>query len=130
MELSKPIRIQIKRTKGFNLQAQSPDGRPVVSVCRPWKWGNPISVEKAGNGLYKNYPFKVVEKHKDSYIHHVFLCKSYKEAIDLLFTKYSFFTDKNKDTIKTELKGKHLACWCPLGSPCHADVLLQIANEE
>jgi hypothetical protein len=29
----------------------------------------------------------------------------------------------------SELKGKDLACWCPDGEPCHADVLLDIANE-
>ena len=28
-----------------------------------------------------------------------------------------------------ELRGKNLACWCPLGSPCHADVLLELANK-
>jgi hypothetical protein len=27
-----------------------------------------------------------------------------------------------------ELRGKNLACWCPLNKPCHADVLLEIAN--
>lgn len=27
-----------------------------------------------------------------------------------------------------ELRGKNLACWCPLDSPCHADVLLELAN--
>lgn len=26
------------------------------------------------------------------------------------------------------LRGKNLACWCPLGQPCHADVLLELAN--
>jgi len=28
-----------------------------------------------------------------------------------------------------ELKGKNLACWCPLTKKCHADVLLRFANE-
>nr|WP_302053882.1 DUF4326 domain-containing protein [Sphingomonas tagetis] len=28
----------------------------------------------------------------------------------------------------SELRGKNLACWCPLDQPCHADVLLQLAN--
>lgn len=28
-----------------------------------------------------------------------------------------------------ELAGKNLACWCELGSPCHADVLLEVAND-
>ena len=32
--------------------------------------------------------------------------------------------------IKRGLKGKNLACWCPLDQPCHADVLLEIANRE
>ncbi len=26
------------------------------------------------------------------------------------------------------LAEKNLACWCPLGSPCHADILLLMAN--
>ena len=29
-----------------------------------------------------------------------------------------------------ELRGKNLACWCPLDQPCHADVLLELANRE
>lgn len=29
-----------------------------------------------------------------------------------------------------ELRGKNLACWCKLGSPCHADVLLELANKD
>lgn len=29
---------------------------------------------------------------------------------------------------REELKGKNLACWCALAGPCHADVLLRIAN--
>lgn len=30
--------------------------------------------------------------------------------------------------IRRELRGKNLACWCPLDQPCHADVLLELAN--
>jgi hypothetical protein len=29
---------------------------------------------------------------------------------------------------RRELRGKDLACYCPEGEPCHADVLLEIAN--
>ncbi len=37
------------------------------------------------------------------------------------------------EDVRTELRGKDLACWCPLtmkGKPflCHADVLLEVAN--
>ena len=30
--------------------------------------------------------------------------------------------------LRRELAGRDLACWCPLGQPCHADVLLELAN--
>lgn len=30
--------------------------------------------------------------------------------------------------IVRDLRGKNLACWCALDQPCHADVLLEIAN--
>jgi hypothetical protein len=29
---------------------------------------------------------------------------------------------------KAELRGKDLACWCRLDQPCHADVLIELAN--
>ncbi len=27
-----------------------------------------------------------------------------------------------------ELRGKDLACWCPLDQLCHAEMLLEVAN--
>jgi len=33
------------------------------------------------------------------------------------------------DDVTRELRGRDLACYCPLDRPCHADVLLAIANE-
>lgn len=32
--------------------------------------------------------------------------------------------------IRAELRGRDLVCWCPLDQPCHADVLLELANQE
>jgi hypothetical protein len=32
------------------------------------------------------------------------------------------------DAIRAALAGRDLACWCPLDQPCHADVLLALAN--
>jgi hypothetical protein len=34
----------------------------------------------------------------------------------------------SRQRIRADLRGKNLACWCPLDEPCHADVLLEIAN--
>jgi hypothetical protein len=28
----------------------------------------------------------------------------------------------------SDLRRKNLACWCAQGDPCHADVLLELAN--
>lgn len=30
--------------------------------------------------------------------------------------------------VRRELTGRDLVCWCSLDQPCHADVLLEIAN--
>jgi len=32
------------------------------------------------------------------------------------------------EDVRRELAGRDLACWCPLDGPCHADVLIEIAN--
>jgi hypothetical protein len=37
-------------------------------------------------------------------------------------------TEEWLEAVRRELRGKNLACWCPLDQPCHADVLLEIAN--
>lgn len=33
-----------------------------------------------------------------------------------------------REAIVIELAGRDLVCWCPLDQPCHADVLLELAN--
>ncbi len=35
-----------------------------------------------------------------------------------------------REDIRNHLAGKNLACWCKPGEPCHADVLLKLANDE
>ena len=45
-----------------------------------------------------------------------------KEAVD----NYSYHL--NGRNLFPELRGKNLACWCALNKPCHADILLEIAN--
>lgn len=38
------------------------------------------------------------------------------------------FVKVTLDDIRRELAGRDLMCWCRTGQPCHADVLLEIAN--
>ena len=37
----------------------------------------------------------------------------------------AFFMDE-----VAKLRGKNLACWCPLDQSCHADVLIELANPD
>ena len=98
-----PNRVLLSRKKG----ARKPKG--VVGVARPSKWGNPFKV----GGNIEGEP---IESRSDAVRH---------------FRAMLEFEDRNYpslDEIRRELAGKDLACWCPLDEPCHADVLLEIAN--
>ena len=35
----------------------------------------------------------------------------------------------SRETIRRELAGHNLACWCKPGTPCHADALIELAND-
>jgi hypothetical protein len=114
----KPVRIQLKRSKGFNLQAvsQAINGLECVNVARPSRWGNPFVIGKDGDAA------ECVRKYAEMltpYRHH-----GENSGLD----KFLISTASLED-IQTALRGKNLACWCA-ASPCHADVLLSIANEE
>jgi len=100
-----PQRIQRKRSKGYNMQAESMalNGLPAMSVCRPGKWGNPNHV-----GRFVT-PEEAVSMFKE----------------DLIFGLLDF----SQGDVVRELRGKNLACFCPLDQPCHSTVLLEIANK-
>ena len=103
MTTPKPVRLQRSRAKGARLV--SPNGLPVVCVTRPGRWGNPT--------------------HSASYYER-WLCGAHSVwFLDTL----KLLLPPSKEMIRAELRGKNLACWCKPGAPCHADVLLEIANE-
>ena len=111
---TEPKRIQLKRTKGWRL----PENTMVVS--RPSIWGNPFSV------------VDVIEHYEgDKRAAAADCVRSYEQLID----NASPEDDRNsrlflkRKVIRKALAGKDLACWCKPGEPCHADVLLRIANE-
>ena len=110
-----PVRLQRSRKKGSKMV--SPNGLPVVYVGRGSAWGNPFIIGKDGTAK------EVVQKYADSltpYRHH-----GENSGMDKLL-----YSIANMDAIKHELRGKNLACWCAPDQPCHADVLLEIANED
>jgi hypothetical protein len=121
----KPKRIQRKRTKGWRM----PPG--AVSVCRPGKHGNPFRIGDyalIGDPGGHSGPFRMAwcvtsKEHADSRYTHV---KDAAMAVDL-YRQMRRAVPLTPEQI-SELRGHDLACWCPIGSPCHADVLLEIAN--
>lgn len=101
--MGSPKRIQRKRTKGWRM----PEG--AVYVGRPTKWGNPYTVGMFGD----------------------------RESVIAYFRKFAACDNQGGRDLREaieELRGKDLACWCPLVDkhgnrvPCHADVLLELAN--
>lgn len=104
-----PKRIQMTRHKPWRK-----DNPEAVIVARPSKWGNPW---KIGSRDHNN---DVVENREDA--KHAFYCWA-EDCLDPRAGK-TLFSDLH------ELRGKDLACWCPLDQPCHADVLLELANRK
>ena len=113
-----PKRIQLRRTKGW----RKPAGAVVVS--RPTRWGNPFVV---GEAVWMKITHEGSIRRTTS-----------ARIIDDPRTAVAFFRAWLKireqarllQAARMLLAGKDLACWCPLDQPCHADVLLELANQE
>lgn len=72
-----------------------------VVVSRPSRWGNPFPVSQFGRD-------EAVRRYRE-------LVTSAPDIVE---------------SIRQDLAGRDLACWCKLTDPCHADVLLELANAE
>jgi Domain of unknown function (DUF4326) len=72
-----------------------------VCVTRPSRWGNPFKIGKDGD--------------RAQVIH--------------LFETYARDRMAGEPGWLEALRGKDLACWCPPGEACHADMLLRLANQ-
>ena len=79
---------------------RAPEG--AIVVARPTKWGNPHRVGAEA-------PAEAVERYR----------------ADLLAGRLRVTVDD----VRRELRDRDLACWCGLDRPCHADVLLAVAND-
>ena len=116
----KPQRMQLSRHKGFNLQAasQALNGWPAKRVTRPGRWGNPFTIEETA----KRYGLD----HDAAQAKAVALCGQWLRGT--LDKKLSPHAPPSRAEIRAELKGHNLACWCRPGTPCHSEVLIEIAN--
>lgn len=116
----RPQRIQLSRRKGFSLQgvSQALNGLSAMSVARPGCWGNPFSIAETAARHKLNRKAAQAEA--------VRLFRDW--AATGAGADLAGRAPPDKGTIKLELAGKNLACWCAPGTPCHADILLELAN--
>lgn len=111
-------RIQRKRTKGWKIPENT------VYVGRPSRWGNPFTPDMTWNDVNPNIVEMVPEIGHHPVLERVIgidaCLRLYHTYIQIGITEGFVNLD--------ELRGKNLACWCKEGAPCHADVLLELAN--
>jgi hypothetical protein len=130
-----PERIQLSRRKGW----RKPEN--TVVVARPSKWGNPFRIVYG-----KEAPKAPIWWHvlgpRDSWSYLSGPAYARRVATDefrnwlladLRPRDWHWTTIEKQQWMRAaldagELTGKNLACWCPLDQPCHADVLLELAN--
>lgn len=100
-----PQRIQRKRTKGWRMPPNT------KYVGRPTRWGNQFKGCRFGG---RDESVRLFEES----------CNDWKN------NTYGYRDNHSFEEFIAPLRGKNLACWCAEGEPCHADVLLKLANTE
>ena len=120
----RPVRIQRKRTKGWKMPPNT------VSVTRPGKFSNPFFIINE-----EGSPWITDARDPSMPV----LNDDVKSLLGLSVEDWlswdnarrgvvGLFRQQCCDRSFSELLGKNLACWCPTDQPCHADVLLELAN--
>lgn len=106
-----PARITLARRKGWRMPPNT------VKVCRPSKYGNPFHVAD----VLEHYDGDKLAAQADC-------VRSYRRWLEEGVTSFCDDGPPSIGEIQRDLAGKNLACWCKAGTPCHADVLLSVAN--
>lgn len=111
---SPPQRVRLRRSKGW----RKPAGAVVVS--RPSKWGNPYALAD----YVADWPDASEAERRRMAV------SDFRGLVD---GRWEDGPDgpvayPSRDEIVAELAGRDLCCWCPADEPCHADVLLELAN--
>ena len=110
-----PERIQLRRAKGWRMPPNT------VKVDRTTRFGNPFIVGKHG-------PRAECVRLFDMLMSGMVCLSIDRECIDAQKALLDRLRAEKRNGFPS-LRGKNLACWCPVGAPCHANVLLSIANE-
>lgn len=88
-----------------------------VQLSRRAGWRMPADTVKVDRSTRWGNPFKPAERTPEAMARSVEQFRRSLKADPILQAE-----------VRGALRGKNLACWCPLGGPCHAEVLLACAN--
>ncbi len=122
-----PTRIQRKRSRGWSMPSDA------VCVDRSTGFGNPFPIAKGTSAsMGEEKPIWQVGTWEGPAM---WFKDTREEAQQLAVDAYRSWVmqpaqETLRDKARMALRGKHLACWCSPSQPCHADVLLEIANAE
>lgn len=124
--MNTPERIQLRRTKGWRKPPNT------VVVARPTMWGNPYRVGGLRPPWANQYSTGNIETVEEAVAHFRAYCGFCFVPVDPKSGPHRGIYVAGLHTLRAHamkhLRGKNLACWCPLDQPCHADVLLELAN--
>lgn len=139
--MTQPRRIRLSRTKGWRMPENT------VKVDRTTRWGNPFNLkaaehcwtalacgckgDPAGRQAASVILFREwIEEGKACTIQDCGLYIQTVEKCTPLSTSPAIDAPPPPSLaeIREHLRGRNLACWCKIGDPCHADVLLELAN--
>lgn len=112
-----PIRVQLSRKKGWRMPPNT------VSVARPGAFGNPFTVSDCREAGYRGTDEQIASRCVEAF--RVWLGPMWRNNWD------GEESETRRALVRSRisnLRGKNLACWCALDAPCHADVLLELAN--
>lgn len=115
-----PERIQRKRTKGWKMP------RNAVYVGRPTIFGNPVVVNERCTAKNAARQYRKMLRVSQPALAKMIVHEDHSPAV-LAGIGMILWREKLRASLP-KLRGKNLACWCPLDQPCHADVLLELAN--
>lgn len=127
--MSEPARIQRRRTKGWRM----PEGAVYVGrTAGHSQWSNPFVVGgyfrlggSFGGGLSLAWLQTYRDPPEDGFTRIV----DRQMAVDWFRLLAADWHPLRLEKCRRELRGHDLCCWCPLDQPCHADVLLELANQ-
>ena len=119
-------RIQRKRTKGWKMPPTA------KYVGRPTQWGNPFVVSQNKTGAWL-----ITDDRTGEHVGRLGHDGIYKTKRLALEDAVDFFRVDIEDTVEPDLslflapllEYEEVACWCPLDSPCHADVLIEFLSD-